>query len=77
MPLSSAEQQQVQDMIDASSDDQRRNIRAEAEYTLSQVNILIGEKLLTREERKAGQIAIEMLVRLESTKNGKSWFFRV
>ena len=36
----------------------------------------MGQKLLEKEEKKAGEIAIEMIVRLEATEKGKGFFFR-
>ena len=76
MPLSATDQQQVQDLIDAASPEQRREMKSEAEATLGQVNTLMGQKLLSRDENKAMEIAVEMLVRIDATEKGKGWFFR-
>lgn len=71
MPLSSSDQQLVQDMIDSATRAQRGDFKVNAEMTLSRVNALMGTKLLSGQENKAGEIAIEMLVRLEATEQNK------
>lgn len=76
MPTNSAEQQQIQQLIDAASAQERLEMRANAEATLTQVNVLMGQKILSREENKASDIAIEILVRLEDLERGPSWWFR-
>lgn len=76
MPLSSGEQQTIEDMVAAASPDQRRNMRADAEAALSQINRLMGQRLLSREENKVAERAVEVLVRLEAIENGKGWWFR-
>ncbi len=76
MPLSSADQQQVQQTIEAASAGVRQKMRAEAEATLAQINVLMGQKILSKEENKAAQIAIEILMRLEATEQDKGWLFR-
>ncbi len=76
MPLSSADQQQVQQMIEVSSAEERREMRVEAEVTLAQANALMGQKILSKEENKAIEISIEVLMRIEATEQGKGWWFR-
>ena len=76
MPLSTRDQQQVQQMVEAASAENRREMRAEAEATLAQVNALMGQLLLSKDDSKAGEIAIEILIRLEATERGKGWWFR-
>lgn len=76
MPLSGNEQQQIQTMVDAASKEERQEMCANAEATLSQVNMLMGQKLLSKEESKAAGVAIEILVRVEATEKGKGLWFR-
>ena len=76
MSLSTRNQQQVQQMIEAASAQGRREMRAEAEATLAQVNVLMGQGILSKEDIKAAEIAIEILMRLEATEQGKGWWFR-
>ena len=76
MALSNAEHQEVQQMIDSASAEDRRNLQADAEATLANVNALMGQGLLSKEASKAGDIAIEILTRLEATEQGKGWWFR-
>ena len=76
MPLSSADQQQVQQTIELASAGERRKMCAEAEATLAQINVLMGQKILSKEENKVCEIAIEILMRFEATEQGKGWWFR-
>ncbi len=76
MPMSGNEQQQIQMMIDVASSEERREMCANAEATLSQVNMIMGQKILSKEESKAADVAIEILMRVEATEKGKGWWFR-
>lgn len=76
MSLSTRDHQQVQQMIEAASAEDRREMRAEAETTLAQVNALMGQGLLSKQDSKAAEIAIEILMRFEATEQGKGWWFR-
>lgn len=76
MPITSSEHDQIQRMIDAASPQQRAELKSNAEATLGQVNVLMGQKALPREEGKAAGIAIEILVRLEAAEKGGGWWFR-
>ena len=76
MSVSPRDQLQVQQMIEAASAENRRDMRAEAEATLAQVNVLIGLGYLSKESRKSCEIAIEILMRIEATEQGKGWWFR-
>ncbi len=76
MPLSGASQQTIEDMVAAASPNQRYIMRAEAEAALTQINTLMGQRLLSHEENKAAERAIEILVRLEAIEQGKGWWFR-
>src|SRR5262245_1970603 len=62
MPLSSAEQQIIEDMVAAASPDQRDNMRLDAEAALRQINNLMARRLLSQEETKVAERAIEILV---------------
>src|SRR5262245_59560882 len=72
MPLSSAEQQTIEDMVVAASPNQRDNMRLDAEAALTQINNLMGRRLLSQEENKVAERAIEILVRLEAIVTGKA-----
>lgn len=76
MALSTRDHQQVQQMVENASADDRKKVHAEAEYTLARVNAIIGQRLLSKEDRKAAEIAIEILMRFEATEQGKGWWFR-
>ncbi len=52
----------MQQMVEAASAENRREMRAEAEATLAQVNALMGQLLLSKDDSKAGEIAINHLV---------------
>jgi hypothetical protein len=70
------EQTHIQAMIDGSSAEQRLEYRRSAELTLAQINAIIGRKVLSREEKKAADLAIELLARLDATDKGGGWWFR-
>src|SRR5262245_54740095 len=48
MPLSSPEQQIIEDMVAAASPDQRDNMRLDAEAALRQINNLMARRLLSQ-----------------------------
>lgn len=77
MSLSTRDQQQIQQIIEAASAENRREIRAEAETTLAQVNALMGQRVLSKEDNIAAVTAIEILMRLEATEQAKGWWFRM
>ncbi|OOY36778.1 hypothetical protein BOV89_10640 [Solemya velum gill symbiont] len=76
MPLSGSDQQHIQLMIDAASSEDRQQMCEEAEATLLQVNTLMGHRLLTKEESKTSEAAIEILTRVEATEKGKGLWYR-
>ena len=76
MPLSGAEQEQIQQAINFASEQDRRSMKLEAEEAIFETNAISNRRLLSSDESKAFQIAIEMLVRLEATEHGKGWLFR-
>jgi hypothetical protein len=76
MATSSIEQTRIQRMIRAASEQERSAIKATAEATLAQINLLMNTKVLSAEERKAADVAIETLVRLECEERGGGWWFR-
>ena len=69
MPLSSAEQQTIKDMVAAASPDQRDSMRLDAEAALTQINNLTARRLLSQEENKVAERAIEILWCLEAIKD--------
>lgn len=76
MLLSGREQQQIQVMVDTASTEERQEMCANAETTLSRANMLMSQKILSKEENKAVNVAIEVLMRVEATEKGKGWWFR-
>lgn len=70
------EHEAVQTMVDQATPEERLDLRNQAESTLAQVNYLMGRHVLTKDENKAAEIAIETLVRLEATAQNKGWWFR-
>ena len=76
MPLSGSDQQHVQDIIDSATPAQRADLKADAERTLSEVNSLMRAKVLSNQESRAAEAAIEFLVRLEAIEQRKGWLFR-
>lgn len=77
MSLSGNEQQQIQKRIEAATIEERKEMCANAESTLSQINVLMGQKILSKEEFKVGEEAIEILMRVEATEKGKGLWFRM
>lgn len=77
MLLSRQEMLEIQELIDNGSPEDRARMRANAETMLSDVNMLMGQRLLSAEENKSSDVAIEVLVRLEGTERGKGWWFRM
>lgn len=75
MSTSGAEQQEIQAMIDASSTDDLKALKAKAEATLAFVNLNM-DRLLTADESKAADVSIEILVRIEATEKSGGWWFR-
>jgi hypothetical protein len=76
MSLSSAELQRVESAVAAASPDLRLKMKGEAEATLAHVNKLMAQRLLSREENKAAEVAVEILVRIEAIATGRGWWFR-
>lgn len=74
--LSNADHQEVQVMIETATPDLRKHFKADAEHALTQANILIAQKILSRDEKKSLEIAVEILVRLEALESNKGWLFR-
>lgn len=75
--ISRQEMLEIQELVDNGSPEDRARMRANAETVLSEVNMLMGQRLLSAGENKSGNVAIEVLVRLEATERGKGWWFRM
>jgi len=75
MSISAAQHHEIQTMIDASSPDGLKDLKAKAEATLAHVNQHMG-RLLTGDESRAADVAIEILVRIEAAENSGGWWFR-
>lgn len=76
MPLSSLEHQRVEAAVASANPDQRLRMKGEAEATLLHVSKLMAQRLLSHEENKLAEIAVEMLVRIEAVEDRKGWWFR-
>lgn len=76
MSLSGSEQQQIQVMVNTASKEERQEMCVNAETTLSRANMLMSQKIFSKEENKAVNVAIEVLMRVEATEKGKGWWFR-
>lgn len=76
MPASAAEQQRVQDLVDAADAQQRQELRQQAEERLLNLTGIMSSRLLTAEESKAADIAIEILARLDCLANNGGWWYR-
>jgi hypothetical protein len=76
MPLSTSDQIAIQRTIEHASPERWRELIDEAEQTLARVNALLGTKALSNEERRAGEHAIEVLVRIEAVEKAGGWWFR-
>jgi hypothetical protein len=77
MSLSAAEQRRIQSTIDASSMWERRRMQQDAEATLAQLRAVMRDGPLSEDQRKAGEIALEMLTRLEATHLERGWWYRL
>lgn len=76
MPVSSREQIMIQAMIDSATTEERRQLYAHAEEKLSEANLAAGHRFLTGDENKEVDVAVEMIVRIESTERKKGAWFR-
>lgn len=76
MPVSALEHGLVQTTVEQASEGERQQLKMEAEEVLAHINFQMGRAFLSKEERKAADIAIETLVRLEAMEKGKGWWFR-
>lgn len=76
MPLSSIEQQLIQSMVLDSSEIQKTKLCQAAKTTLSEINWVMSQRILTREENKEAEKAVEILMRVEATEKNKGWWFR-
>lgn len=76
MALSPQQHEHVQKLVDASSSEGAAELRANAENALHDINFVMGRRLLSAEERKESEIAIEILARLDARERGGGWWFR-
>lgn len=76
MSATGEEQRHIQGQIDSATNDELVQMSQNAEITMHNISILIGQKKLSKEEHKASSLAIEMLTRLDSTRLGKGAFYR-
>lgn len=77
MALTKAEQDIIQHKINISDDDERFEIESYSKSILAEINTIMSVRKLTPDERKASNIAIENLVRLDATKRGKGAWYRM
>jgi hypothetical protein len=64
-------------MIDVASALERRCMQENAEAALAQLNAAMQRGSLSRDQRKAAEVAIEVLTRLEATRRRQGWWYRV
>lgn len=76
MPLTSREHEAVQREVDNADQQQRTELKVDAELVLSNANTFSQSRKLLAHERKAFEMAVEVLVRLEATEKNKGWWFR-
>jgi hypothetical protein len=77
MSLSAAEQRRIQRTIDAASVWERRRMQEDAEATLAQLRDVMRRGPLPKDRRKAGEVALEVLTRLEATHLEQGWWYRL
>lgn len=77
MSLSSTEQMAIQNEIDGSDNDKLFSISESAKSTLVAINNISHQRILSADERKQSDIAIEYLVRIDATKKGKGALYRM
>ena len=76
MPTSPLEQAEIQRAIDEADSAALDFLRHEAESKLHELNFVAGRKLLDKSERRAVDLAIEMLTRIDAVANGGGWWYR-
>jgi hypothetical protein len=76
LPLSSSEQQRVQDLLDRATPQQRQALRSEAEAKLLAAGAAMAYGKLDAEESKAIYVAIEFITRLDCMASGGGWWCR-
>jgi hypothetical protein len=76
MAVSAQEQAQIQSEIQLASEEELLRLRAAAERILAEMNARMGQRLLSRDEIHAGEVAVEFIVRLEATQLGKGAWYR-
>lgn len=75
--LSSKEQLAVQQLVgQAVTKEEQDALRSQAEATLAEANMAMSLKVLSGQESKAIDIAIEILVRLDAKACNGGWWFR-
>lgn len=75
--LSSKEQLAVQQLVgQAITKEEQNALRAQAEATLAEANMAMSVKVLSGQESKAIDFAIEILVRLDAKASNGGWWFR-
>ncbi len=76
MALSTSTQLQIQEAIESLDDEILQSKIIEAEIFLENLALLSQTRLLTKQEHKDADRAIELLVRYEGYKTNKGWWFR-
>jgi len=74
--LSSSDQLAVQQLIDSSTEGELASLRQRAESSLAEANTISAVRLLSREESKAVNYAVEVLTRLDAKACGGGWWYR-
>ena len=74
--LGREEQNLIQHQIDVADHDERKQLRLDAEGHLKHTAVLIRLDMFDKLARHESELAVETLMRLEATEQGKGWWFR-
>jgi len=74
--LSISEQYDIQYLIKNTCDQERNQMRQEAELTLLRIGKSWNTRALSSDELKAAELATEILARIDASEQGKGWFYR-
>jgi len=76
LATSSDKQQVIQALIDSATPNECQKLRSQAEEILGEIHARMGRKLLSYDENKAAELAIETLTRLDATTLRKGAWYR-
>jgi hypothetical protein len=76
MAVTLSEQAEIQRIVDSCNPRELAALHADAMGNLHRLNRISQRKLLSSEELKAANVAIELLTRVEAKQQGGGWWFR-